>query len=697
VEHLQRSLALQPGRFDVHCNLGVAFFRLGRFEEAIACYREALRLQPASASAHNNLGNALRAANRSAEAVEPLREALHLRPDFPEAHCNLGQVLATLGKTDEALEAYQQALRLRPDFATAHRKKGILLAQKDQPADAISCLREATRLEPNSDEAFFHLGNALRETGQLEEAIASYQTALRLRPESIATANNLGVSLVELQRYAEADAVYRSALRHAPDHPTTLNNLGVALKGTHQLDEAQDCFARVLRTDPDHVEAHRNRAMTWLLAGDFARGLPEYEWRLRQPGRDVAPFGKPRWDGSPLAGRTILLHTEQGLGDTLQFVRYGALLREQGTRVLLLAPRVLAPLLRSCPAIDQVVVPGEAVPSCDVQAPLMSLPWLCRTTLDTIPRQIPYLTVDEGRIQRWAGVLRSLQGFRVGIAWQGSPHYVADRGRSIPLCHFRSLAEVEGVRLVGLQKGPGLEQLAGVDFPVISFDRQMDEGGGAFLDTAALMRNLDLVVTSDSAVAHLAGALGVRTWLVLGVTPDWRWLLDREDSPWYPTLRLFRQTAVGEWEPVFTRVAEELTRLGRQSTANPGVPIEVSPGELLDRLSILRIKNRRIADADKRERVRKELHALLQVRARHLPELAELTQLEADLQGVNEAMWEVEDALRLCEREQNFGERFVALSRSVYRHNDRRAALKRRINALLGSTLDEQKAYPDYA
>ena len=504
-----------------------------------------------------------------AEAIEHLRAALRLRPDFPDAYRNLGQALALEGKPNEALEAFQQALKLRPNSAGAHLQSGILLAEMHRQAEAIPCFREAARLTPHEDEAYFRLGNALRACGQAEEAAISFRTVLRLRPDYVAASNNLGVTLVELERYEEAEAVYRTALQHEPEHPGTLNNLGVLLKNTRRLEEAQVSFAHAIRVAPTHIQAHLNRAMAWLLAGDFAHGLPEYEWRLRQPGRAGPPFPQPRWDGSPLAGRTILLTCEQGLGDTLQFVRYVSLLKEQGARVILLAPVALGPILRSFSAIDRIVKSAEEASSFDVHASLLSLPWLLRTTLDTIPRQVPYLAAEEALVERWARVFRPLQAFKVGIAWQGSPHYVGDRSRSISLAHFQPLAEVAGVQLVGLQHGLGVEQIAQVDFPMLTFESQMDKRSGAFMDTAAIMKSLDLVITADTAVGHLAGALGVPTWLVLGFTPDWRWLLDREESPWYPSMRLFRQTAVGDWRPVFARLAEQLKQLVADRAKGP--------------------------------------------------------------------------------------------------------------------------------
>jgi hypothetical protein len=320
---------------------------------------------------------------------------------------------------------------------------------------------------------------------------------------------------------------------------------------------------------------------------------------------------------------------------------------------------------------------------------------LLGTTLETVPAGAPYLSAEPGRVEKWKARLDGLPGFKVGVVWQGNPHFSWDCWRSIPLAALAPLAAVEGVRLVSLQKGPGAEQVRELKgrFAVEELDG-LDAEGGAFLDTAAVMKCLDLVVTADTAAAHLAGALGAPAWVALSATADWRWLVGREDTPWYPTLRLFRQAAIGDWGGVFLRMAGELRRLtAGRPTALPRVPL--SPGDLLDRIGILEIKVERFTDAGRRAQARAELAALREARDAAVPASDELTRLTADLKAVNEALWEVEDELRRCERGEDFGPRFVGLARSVYRRNDERAALKRRINELLGAPFGDQKEYAD--
>jgi hypothetical protein len=379
----------------------------------------------------------------------------------------------------------------------------------------------------------------------------------------------------------------------------------------------------------------------------------------------------------------------------LQFIRYAPLVRERGGRVLVACQRPLLRLLESCPGIDRIIAQGDPIPAFDVHAPLLSLPRLFGTTLATVPANVPYLAADPDLVERWRRELESTPGFKIGIAWSGSASYRRDRLRSIPLARFAPLAELPGVHLVSLQKGSGRDQIRQVAtrWPLIDLGARLDEVSGAFMDTAAVIKNLDLVVVIDSAVAHLAGALGAPVWVATSFVPDWRRLLDRDDDPWYLTARLFRQTRRDDWDDVFRRIAEAVRpKLARPGALRP-ITVEIAPGELLDKLAILEIKAERIADPAKLRNVRAELAALTAVRARCVPDWPELQPFITELKVVNEAIWQVEDEVRLCERRGDFGPYFIELARSIYRSNDRRAALKRAINKRLGSPLLEEKAY----
>lgn len=397
--------------------------------------------------------------------------------------------------------------------------------------------------------------------------------------------------------------------------------------------------------DPGSASAHWNRALAYLQHGDFERGWPEYEWRWKRGPTGPRQFPQPAWDGSRLNGRTALLYTEQGYGDMIQFVRYASHVQARGGPVLLECPPALIPLFSTCRGIDQLVPERSPHPPFDVHAALMSLPGLLGTTLATVPADIPYLHAQPARIDAWAKQLAGLQGFKVGVAWQGNPRHTWDRFRSFPLASLEPIAHVSAVQLVSLQKGLGAEQLHSgtVRFPIIDLGTRLDENGRAFLDTAAVMAQLDLVITADTATAHLAGSLGVPVWVALSALSDWRWLRDRDDSPWYPTMRLFRQKRLGDWADVFGRMAETLAERANSIAPERPIMAAIAVGELIDKITILEIKNEHITDDCKRRNVQVELGELAALRDRTVRPSEPLAALTADLKRVNETLWEVED------------------------------------------------------
>jgi tetratricopeptide (TPR) repeat protein len=522
VEYISQALRLQPEFAEAHSNLGMALAKQGKLTEAVACYQVALRIKPGHAAAHNNLANAFRKQGRLAEAVASYQQALRIKPDIAQTHCNLGVALFEQGKVIEAVACQQQAVRLKPNYAEAHSNLGMVLAAQGKLTEAVAYYQEALRIKPDLAEAHCNLGVALLQQGKLTTAVACFEHALRLK-----------------QDYAQAHS-----------------NLGVALAEQGRLKEAVACYQQALLLEPDYAEAHVNLAYFWFLLGNFEEGWPEFEWRWKRRDFSPSPFHQPLWDGSRLQGQTILLFAEQGLGDTLHFIRYASLVQQNGATVIVRCQAPLLRLLATCAGIDRLAPEGTALPPFDVQAPLLSLPRIFRSNLATIPANIPYLSADPELRAHWQQQLSGVGEFKVGITWQGNPEHLLDRRRSVPLLAFEPLADVPGVRLVSLQKGPGREQLPDVadHLGVLDLADRLED----FADTAAVMSNLDLVITVDTAVAHLAGALGIPVWVALPVVPDWRWLLDREDSPWYPSMRLFRQRVRGDWEGVFERLAEAL-------------------------------------------------------------------------------------------------------------------------------------------
>jgi tetratricopeptide (TPR) repeat protein len=552
----QQALRLKPDYAEAHNNLANAFRQQGKLMEAVAGYQRALHLKSDYAEAHSNFAMALVEQGRLAEAVVSCQQALRLKPDYAEAHYILGVALAKQGKLTEAVASYQQALRVNPDYAEAHNSLGVAHSEQGRLTEAVACYHQTLRLKPEYAEVHNNLANAFQRQGKLTEAVASFQQALRLKPEFAEAHSNLGGALVEQGRLTEAVTSCEQALRLNPDIAETHNNVGLAHAEQGRLTEAMASYEQALRLRPDYAEAHVNLAQVWFLLGDFERGWSEYEWRWKQRGISPPSSCQPLWDGSSLLGQTILLFTEQGLGDTLQFVRYAPLVQQHGATVIVQCQVPLQRLLATCAGIDRLVLEGTALPPFDVQAPLLSLPRIFRSNLATIPANVPYLSADPESRAHWQQQLSGLRGFKVGITWRGNPSHKRDRWRSVPLLAFAPLAGVLGVRLVSLQKGPGREQVPDLAdrLGVLDVADRMED----FADTAAVMKNLDLVITVDTAVAHLAGALGVPVWVALPFVPDWRWLLAREDSPWYPSMRLFRQSARSDWVSVFERLTEAL-------------------------------------------------------------------------------------------------------------------------------------------
>jgi Tfp pilus assembly protein PilF len=532
-------------------------------------YRQILQAEPRHADAWHLLGVIAVQVGRQDVAVEYIGGALHLNPCLAEAHNNLGAVLHEQGKLEQAEASYREAVRVKPGYAEAHKNLGIVLRDQGKPKEAEASYREALRVMPAYAEAHSNLGVVLHEQDKLEEAEACYREALRLKPGLAEAHNGLAHILADQGKMEDAESSCREALRLKPGYAEAHNSLGVVLEHQGKLAEAEVSYREALRHKLGYAEARMNLSLHRLLHGNFAQGWPEYEWRLLTKDNLCNALPPPSWDGSDLVGQTILLQIEQGAGDAFQFVRYARLVKAKGGRVWLQCPRALAQILASCPGVDQVVA-GTLPPSSHLTAPLLSLPMLCRTALETIPAKVPYLAVDPGRVQSWRARLATYVGFKVGICWQGNPKLRWDRLRSAPLDSFAPLAAVPGVCLIALQRGPGVEQIAQLSeaLNIVDLPGRSDDPAESWLDTAALIQVLDLVVSVDTAVVHLAGALGAPVWVALPFMPDWRWLLNRDDSPWYPTLRLFRQRKPGDWPEVFQRIGLALLQLVASRSAH---------------------------------------------------------------------------------------------------------------------------------
>lgn len=457
--------------------------------------------------------------------------------------------LAGEGRHAEAVAAYDAALAADPANGAAHANRGTALQALGRLDEALAAQERAVALLPRSPPAQFCRANALRALGRGGEAVAAYDAALALDPNYAAAWTNRGNTLLDMGRAGEAAQSHDRAVALSPGNAGAHLNRANALRDSGALEAALDGYARAIALQPDLAEAYWNRGLTHLLRGEFGPGWRDYEWR-KQINNPVGAreFSFPLWRGEDLTGKTILVHAEQGLGDTIQFCRYLPWLSSRGARVLFAPQKSLAHLMRS---LGAEIVDADTARA-DYHVPLLSLPLFA----GHIPNAIPYLAADPARVAAWKARLGS--GFNIGICWQGATG-VQDIGRSLPLKAFAPLAALPGVNLISLHRGTGESQLA--DLPQVIAFPDLDGGGDAFADTAALIASLDLVVTSDTAIAHLAGALGAPTWVALKQVPDWRWLMNRDDSPWYPGMRLFRQTAPGDWTGVLARVAESVREL----------------------------------------------------------------------------------------------------------------------------------------
>jgi len=551
----RQALALKPNFPEAHFNLGNALKDQGHLDQAIAAYRRVLVLKPNYPGTHSNLGAALLAAGQVDQAIAACRQAIILNPKDPGAYGNLGNALRSKGNLDEAIDACRQAIALNPNFPDAYNNLGVALKKHGQLDEAIAAFRQAIVLKPKYAEAHSNLGNALQDKGLWDEAISAYRQAMALKPSYAEAHNNLGTALQVSGYLDEAIAAYRQAMTVRANYAEAHSNLGSALQAKGHLDKAITAFCQAITLKPDYAEAHHNLSLALLVQGDFRQGWEEYEWRwhvagLRSVRRD---FTQPQWDGSPLKGHTILLHSEQGFGDTIQFIRYLPLVAQRGGRVIVECPPELHRLLKAMNANIPFVPRGQSLPNFDVHSPLLSLPKVMGTTLASIPGNVPYLHADAADVALWRNRLAEQSDCKkVGLVWAGSRQHKNDGNRSLKLASLGALSQVPGMCFFSLQKGEASSQATTPPqgMTLIDVSQQLND----FADTAALIANLDLIIAVDTAVAHLAGAMGKPVWTLLPFMPDWRWLLERQDSPWYPTMRLFRQPSIGDWDSVIKQV-----------------------------------------------------------------------------------------------------------------------------------------------
>jgi len=540
-------------------NEALALHRQGRLRDAEKIYTRVLKAAPDHFDALNLLGTIKAQLGRVGEAHRLLSAAVKLNPRAPQAWANLGQVLHALKRDRDALECFDKALALNPDDIGIVNNRADVLLSLRRTEEALAAFRQVLARVPQHPQARLGSGIAHAALGALDEAVADFDRALTLAPGHPAAHFNRGIALYDLGRYAEAVAAHDSALAAAPDHAGALLNRGRALAALNRFDDAIASYGKAQALRKDDADVHFMESLALLTLGDYRRGFEKYEWRWRRSGMpEQKSRGRPLWRGDyPLARKTVLLHAEQGFGDTIQFARYVPLLAANGAKVVLEVQPELTALMARLEGAAAVIARGTAAPPFDVHCPLGSLPLAFKTESATVPANIPYLSADNARLAKWSARIGALERPRIALAWAGNPSHLNDRNRSVPFAKLAPLLSIPA-RFVSIQRdvrGEDAIALAG-DSRVTNLGAELDN----FADTAALIAQCDLVIAVDTAVAHLAGAMGRPLWMLLPFAPDWRWTLDGETSPWYPTARLFRQTSLGDWDGVIARVGEVLKR-----------------------------------------------------------------------------------------------------------------------------------------
>jgi tetratricopeptide (TPR) repeat protein len=557
VRLLERSLDIAPDQAMAYSNCGIGLQYLNRFDEALACYDRALALNPQLAEAWSNRGFVLHKLKRLAESLDSCDRAIALQPNLAQAHVNRSSALKDLCRLEEALLSADRALALNSRLAEAHINRGAVLKELTRFDEALASFVRAIALNPKLAEAHSNHGSVLNNLGRFDEALASFARAIALQPDMAEAHNGRGGALNELGRPEEAIASIGNALAQKPDLADAHNNLGLTFDYRNRLDEALASFDRAIALDPAMAGAYWNKALLKLLQGDFDEGWKLYEWRWKGESRNhVRHFSQPLWLGQPtLAGKTLLIWPEQGLGDFIQFCRYAKMAEESGATVVLETPASLVPVVSTLKGNFTVVATGDPLPAFDFHCPVMSLPLAWQTTVETIPATDQYLYADPGKQAAWRERLGNKTRPRIGLAWSGSTDHKRDRHRSVPFELLEPLWKLP-IDFHVLQKeirADDVSRLAMLDQVSVHNEELTD-----FSDTAALIQEMDLVISVDTSVAHLAGALGKPVWILLPFKPDYRWMLGRADTPWYPSATLMRQPSIGDWPGVMAELMANL-------------------------------------------------------------------------------------------------------------------------------------------
>jgi len=559
-ESYRRILESKPDHADALHLLGLVYCKMGNTCKGKTLISQAVAIDSQAPLFYVSLGDVLQAENKHEAAVGYYRKALDLKPDMIQALCNMANALREKGDVAQAIDLYEKCLAVNPHLPDVHNNLGLAQYHRNRFRTAEGCFKEALRLNPHYAEAYNNLGNVYRDQLQFEDAICQYQKALSLMPKNSGIHYNIGLAFQMWGQLVRAQEFYQRTLEMDPTHADAYNNLGKLYHDANLMDAAIEMYDNAIHLDAGHYDARFNRALLLLACARFEEGWREYEWRFkRKEWQKIYPhrLRAPRWDGSDFSGKRLLVHSEQGFGDTIQFIRYLPEVKALGSTVIFEAQRELCKLLEGFNGIDILRCLSFEHPPLqdyDLQIPLMSLPGLFGTTPDAIPASVPYLHASRENRMKWQGRVAG-RGLKIGLAWAAKTTYA--HAKSCGLENFLPLTDLQGIRIYGLQKDGAAAQIKHFPSDLINLGEEFEN----FADTAGAIDCLDLIISVDTAVAHLAGAMGKRVWVLLPFAADWRWLTERRDSPWYPTMRLFRQQKPRDWQPVVNQVVAELRQI----------------------------------------------------------------------------------------------------------------------------------------
>jgi len=559
----EQILSIQENNFDALQLLGALFAQVKKYPQAIKFLSKAIIVDPNHAGCFSNLGISFQKLRRLEEALSSYDKAISLQADYAEAYSNRGAVLQELKRFDEALSSYDKAISIKGDYAEAFNSRGTVLEELKRLEEALSSYHKAISINKDFTESYYNRGNVLHKLKRLEEALSSYDKAISLHEDYAEAYSNRGLVLQDLKRLEEALSSYDKAISLHEDYAEAYSNRGTVLEELKRLDEALSSYEKAISINKDYAEAYWNSSICYLLAGNFNEGWARYEWRWQSKSisktAGIRKFSQPLWLGTEvLKDQTIFLYAEQGLGDTIQFSRYVSLVAGLGAKVVLEVQPSLVKLLSYLEGISQIISKGDKLPNFDYQCPLMSLPLAFKTELKTIPSVSKNISTDEKKVEKWQAILGEKTKPRVGIVWSGAVNHKNDLQRSLKLSQLITHLPSD-YEYLSLQK-----KISDVDKEVLIECCKIKHFGDDlkdFTDTAALCELIDIVISVDTSVAHLAGTLGKNTWVLLPYSPDWRWLLDRNDSPWYSSVKLYRQEKINDWESALVNIESDLKKL----------------------------------------------------------------------------------------------------------------------------------------